>query len=93
MSYSLCIPKVDANVSKDFIYKTISKLKFGQIQNIVEIPLRNDSNHKRIIIKLWWNDNEPRIAHIKKDLNEIGSLKIVYDMPWYWKVVTFHPQI
>jgi hypothetical protein len=93
MSESLCIPKVDVGVSKDYIYKTISKLKIGNIQNIIEIPLRNDPNYKRIIIKLFWNENEPRIKNIKKNLCESGSLKIVHDMPWYWKVVTFHPQI
>jgi hypothetical protein len=93
MSYSLCIPRVDATVSKDFIHKTLSKLKFGHIQNIIEIPLRNDPSYKRIIIKLFWNDNEPRIMTIKKNLYELGSLKIVYNMPWYWKVVIFHPQI
>lgn len=93
MSESLCIPKVDAGVSKYYIYKTLSKLRIGHIQNITEIPLRNDPNYKRIIIKLFWNENEPRIKNIKKNLCESGSLKIVHDMPWYWKVVTFHPQI
>jgi hypothetical protein len=93
MSYSLCIPRVDASISKDYIYKTISKLKFGYIQNIIEIPLRNDPSYKRIIIKLFWNDNEPRIMTIKKNLYELGSLKIVHNMPWYWKVVIFHQQI
>jgi hypothetical protein len=90
---SLCIPKVDVNISKDFIYKTLSNLRVGHIKNITEIPLRNDPKYKRIIIKLFWNDNEQRIQDIKKNLCELGSIKVVYDMPWYWKLVIFHPQI
>jgi|UniRef100_A0A6C0DKM7 hypothetical protein len=84
---SICIPRVDISISKDFIYNTLSELRIGKIHKIIEIPLRNEFSYKRIIIKIQWNNNEPITHNIKKHLYETGSFKIVYDMPWYWKIV------
>ena len=84
---SICIPRVDISISKDFIYNILSELRIGKIHKIIEIPLRNDFTYKRIIIKIQWNNNEPITQNIKKHLYETGSFKIVYDMPWYWKIV------
>jgi hypothetical protein len=84
---SICIPRVDISISKDFIYNILSELRIGKIHKIIEIPLRNDFSNKRIIIKIQWNNNEPITQNIKKHLYENGSFKIVYDMPWYWKIV------
>jgi hypothetical protein len=84
---SICIPRVDISISKDFIYNILSELRIGKIHKIIEIPLRNEFSYKRIIIKIQWNNNESITQNIKKHLYETGSFKIVYDMPWYWKVV------
>jgi len=84
---SICIPRVDISISKDFIYNTLSELRIGKIHKIIEIPLRNEFSYKRIIIKIQWNNNESITQNIKKHLYESGSFKIVYDMPWYWKIV------
>ena len=89
---SICIPLIDSSISKDYIYQTICSLKIGNIEKITEIPLRNDPTHKRIIIKINWNRNLKAI-NLQKTLATTGSIKVVYDMPWYWKVVTTHPQI
>jgi len=89
---SICIPRIESSISKDFIYKTLLNLKIGSIERITEIPLRNDPTHKRVIIKLLWNKTESSI-NIQKTLMNAGSIKIVYDMPWYWKIVVTHPQI
>jgi len=89
---SICIPRMDASFSKDFIFKTISNLQIGSIEKITEIPLRNDPTHKRIIIKIHWNKNQ-KSSNIQKTLLNTGSIKLVYDMPWYWKIVATHPQI
>jgi hypothetical protein len=93
MSDLLCIPKIESSITKDFIHKTLLKLKIGYIQNIIEIPLRNNPNYKRIIIKISWNEKDTSSNNIKNMLFEQGSIKIVYDMPWYWKIVIFHPQV
>jgi hypothetical protein len=89
---SICIPRVEASITKDYIYKTLCNLQIGKIERITEIPLKNDPTHKRIIIKLNWNKNKNSI-NMQNILTTIGSIKLVHDMPWYWKIVTTHPQI
>ena len=84
---SICIPRINSSVSKDYIYKTLCELKIGNIEKIIEIPLRNDPTHKRIIINLTWNKLNIKANNIKKTLETMGSIKVVYDMPWYWKIV------
>jgi hypothetical protein len=89
---SICIPRIDSSIPKDYIYRVINNLQVGNIEKITEIPLRNDPTHKRIIIKINWNRNTKSL-NIQKILSNTGSIKLVYDMPWYWKIVTTHPQI
>jgi hypothetical protein len=89
---SICIPRVELSVTKDYIYKTLMNLQIGNIEKIIEIPLRNDPTHKRIIIKLNWNKNSSSL-NMQKILRTSGSVKLVYDMPWYWKIVTTYPQM
>jgi len=92
MPASICIPRLESNISKDYIFKTLQNLKIGYIKHIAEIPLRNDSTHKRVIIKIEWNAAQKSIDFQQK-LAKFGSVKLVHDMPWYWKIVTTHPQI
>ena len=49
---SICIPRVEKMLKRDVIYKHIQKLDVGNIKSIVEKPLRNEDNYKRIIIKM-----------------------------------------
>lgn len=87
---SICIPRIDTNISKEYIYNKLCSLQIGRIEKFVEIPLKNDPTHKRIIIKLKWN-NENKAINIKNTLETNGSIKLVYDMPWYWKMVPAQP--
>ena len=87
---SICIPRIESSISKDYIYKTLCNLHIGKIEKITEIPLKNDPTHKRIIIKLHWNQNS---INIQKTILNTGSIKIVHNMPWYWKIVATNPQI
>ena len=52
---SICIPRVEKMLKRDVIYKHIQKLDVGNIKSIVEKPLRNEDNYKRIIIKMQIN--------------------------------------
>jgi hypothetical protein len=70
----------------------MQKFKLGIIEKITEIPLKNDPTHKRIIINLQWSKRNPKSITIQKKLSTDGSIKLVYEMPWYWKIVTTHPQ-
>jgi len=87
MSYAVCIPRMDITVTKEYIFKIFSKLKIGYIERIIEIPLRNDSKHKRIIIKFRWNEMNPKSKDIKSRLEKNETIKVVHNMPWYWKMV------
>lgn len=88
---SICIPRIDTTVTKEYIFGVLCKLKIGCIEKINEIPLRNDSKHKRIIIKMRWNESDNSI-NIQKRLLDGEIIKLVYDMPWYWKILATHRQ-
>ena len=90
MISSICIPRIESSITKDYVLKTLSNLRLGTIKNFTEIPLRNDPNYKRIIIKIVWNANEPNVEVITRQLCSTGSIKLVHNMPWYWKIVTTH---
>jgi hypothetical protein len=90
---SVCIPRMDNNISKDFIYETFKKLNIGYIISLKEIPLRNDNKHKRVIISLHLNCITEYSNIFNERINNNESIKIVYDMPWYWKIVPTYPQI
>lgn len=83
---SICIPRVDNTISKEYIQNKIENLGLGKIEYIAERPLKNEEDYKRIIIKYKWNYKNDRVEKIKKTINELGSLKYVYNMPWYWKI-------
>jgi len=89
---SICIPRIESSIPKDYIYRVINNLQVGSIEKITEIPLRNDPTHKRIIIKIQWNKSIKSV-NIQRILSNTGAIKLVYDMPWYWKIVATHPQI
>lgn len=92
MPYSLCIPRIENSITKTYIFNTFAKLKIGKIEAINEIPLRNDTKHKRIIIKILWNETTPNSINMISRLNNNETIKIVHNMPWYWKVVATIPQ-
>jgi len=82
MEVSLCIPRVECIYTKNDIQQIFDKCNLGEIGRIDIV-----SNHKehakynRIFIhfKKMWNENA--IERIRNG----GSIKIVYNEPWYWK--------
>jgi uncharacterized protein YeeX (DUF496 family) len=85
---SICIPRVESSMSRNYIEKIIYNMNIGYIERLNEFPLRNDPSHKRIIMKIRWNTNNIKTNTILSHLNEMGSVNLVYDMPWYWKICT-----
>ena len=83
----LCIPKVEKTISPDEIFKTLVALNIGYVYKIIEEPLANKDNYKSFFIKFSWNTKNKDALFLKNKLYEKGSLKLVYDEPWYWKVV------
>lgn len=86
---TLCIPRISSSISKDIIYKAFYSLKVGYILRLTEAPIKKDNNYKRIIITLRWNKDTPNTVRMRNIINEGKAVKIVYDDPWYWKVVPF----
>jgi hypothetical protein len=82
---SLCIPRIEATIKKETVIKTFNTLNLGEIEKIKELPLRNDNKYKRVIITLITNDTEDSLF-MKERIEKNETVKIVYDMPWYWKV-------
>ena len=88
---SLCIPRMETTVTKEYIHDVFKKIKIGQILCIREIPLRNDSKHKRVILTINSNSSHES-KYINERLKNNDPINIVHNMPWYWKVVPTHPQ-
>lgn len=83
----LCIPCLSVDVSKEFIFNTICRLKIGFIQRITEIPLKTNASCKRIIIKIKWNPCNDKAKMIYERILQEHPVFIVYDFPFYWKLV------
>ena len=80
--YTLCLPKIDYNVSKKQLYEIFNKHNFGVINKIDLITI---SNSKRAFIHYKnWNNNEKN-NKIKSFLDEGLDIKIIYSFPWFWK--------
>jgi len=85
---SICIPRVESTMSRNYIEQIICNMNIGSVVRLNEFPLRNDPSHKRIIMKIRWNTTNMKTNKILSQLNDLGSVNLVYDMPWYWKICT-----
>ena len=82
----ICIPKVDRNINKNFIYDIFERANFGKIK---KIDLINTNYTKRAFIHYEsWNTNK-RTIKVKNWLIEGKDIKIIYNKPWYWKCSAF----
>lgn len=84
---NLCIPSIEASIKKSLIFEKFKQLNWGFITNILEIPILKDSERKRIVVFMKWNNNE--ISQYYKQLLDNGeTIKLVYDqtLPWYWRI-------
>lgn len=83
----VCIPRMDASVSKGFIFRTFCNLKVGFIENIYETPVKNDPTSKRVFVYIKWNNSENAQTILSRFNNE-QNVKVVYSFPWYWICVS-----
>ena len=86
----LCIPRIDNTTTKKYIFDKIRLLDWGIISKIIEIPLKNESDKKRIIINLKWNNKENTNIYKEKLLNN-ETIKLVHNsnVPFYWRISKF----
>ena len=87
MSLELCIPRMEATISRSYINNIFTRLDIGKIERIIEIPLQSDTKYKRIIIQVNWKENTPNSIFIQEILSQKKTVKKVHDMPWFWRVV------
>tara|TARA_B100000524_G_scaffold346928_1_gene247955 strand:- start:257 stop:550 length:294 start_codon:yes stop_codon:yes gene_type:complete len=83
----LCIPRIRKEEKKIDILVKLKLLKLGYIIKLIESPHKNDKNYKRLIIVMQFNNDKGK--EVEAYLKEGNSLKIVYDDPWYWKLVEY----
>lgn len=88
MNSTLCIPRIENTLSKESIFHIFRKINWGYIENIREVPLVKENNYKRVIIKIRFNKQN---AHILQSINDGETLKLVYNDPWYMRVIKFIP--
>ena len=88
----LCIPKVEKHISREYVSNIIKKMNIGEIEALHEIPLQNNQNYKRIIIRTKWDLSSQQSKRIYNTLSENKSIKIVHKMPWYWICVKYVKQ-
>ena len=86
----LCIPRVEGILNRDFIYRHIKKMDVGVIKSIVEKPLRNEYDYKRIIIKMSIDPLNQRGAYILERFSKGENVKLVYEPSNNWKMVSAH---
>lgn len=82
----ICIPRMESIITRQTIYDVFKKIKIGKIERILENPLKNDPTYKRIIIKLRWYNTETA-NNIKSRIENNKPVNIVYEIPWFWRVV------
>jgi hypothetical protein len=84
---TLCIPRILSNITKDSICDTINNLNLGTIHHIDVIRNKNLSNKAFIHFSKWNNGGNADIA--KDRLLNGKDIKIIYNEPWFWKLVSF----
>jgi hypothetical protein len=85
----LCIPRMATTVPKDLIISTFKKMNLGNIDSIYESQSQHMPQYKRVLIYIKWNYGSPTVQQIMNHLEKNQTIKIVYDMPWYWICVKY----
>lgn len=85
---TMCIPRVENFTNKDFVYKILCKINAGKIKKIIEKPLKNEKNYKRLLIQMTINQNNQNGAYILDRFSKGENIKVVYENQEYWRVVS-----
>ena len=83
--YSICIPKIERNVTASHIKEIFHSHNMGDIKDVAIIRCNYNYN-KAFINYNDWYDNE-KSNKVKEILNNEDSIKIIYDehSGWFWK--------
>jgi hypothetical protein len=84
----MCIPRVFENINELQVREVFEQLDLGQLDriDIIERSSEKGEKYKRIFIhfrKWYWNDDA---INARRRLVEGKDIKVVYNMPWFWKI-------
>jgi hypothetical protein len=83
----ICIPRIENHITKEYIKNKLKTLNLGEILKITETPLRSDLCYKRVFVSVRWNPKDERSNFVYNRLKTGDNVKLLYDPPWYWKLV------
>lgn len=89
-NYTLCIPRICKNVTKNDIHTVLTQYNFGKIKKINIIENKNKNCNIAHIYYNYWYNNE-YVNGVKDKLTNNLNIKIFYDKPWFW-VVYLHKE-
>lgn len=79
---SLCIPRVDVSYKRETIKKIFENCLLGQIKKIDVVPNHKEkAKYNRVFVHFADMTCEQQCERLKNG----GSIKIVYQEPWFWK--------
>jgi len=87
-AYSICIPRVFANITWKRVKAVFDQLGLGDIDRIDMVQRTTDDGAKFqrcfIHFKTWADNDNANAVRTQLDADG-GEVKIVYDDPWFWK--------
>lgn len=81
---SICIPRVETEISRFELISIFNKLQIGNIRRIDIIQSKITKHFKIFVHFDYWYDNE-RSTTYRELLNDGGNFKVVYEFPRYFK--------
>lgn len=83
----MCIPRMDTNITSDFIKCVVNRYRLGKITKLIEIPHKENKYYKRVIIHIMLDETSHTTEVINSRFSNNQDIKLIYDEPWYWKIV------
>ena len=84
---TLCIPKVQNILQKDYIHRKLKKINAGKVQSIIEKPIKNEENYKRVLVKMRLNMSNDIGQYMMNHFSNGNCIKLVYHKSEYWRLV------
>ena len=86
---SICIPRAFPNITKSRVEGVFNALDVGKVGRVdeIETTARDGAPIKRFYVHFeYWNEDGDGAA-LRQNLEDGKQVTIVYDDPWFWKVV------
>ena len=84
---SICIPRVNKNITRKFICDIINKHNFGEIKKIDMVKMKK--GFKVFIHFKYWSNNIKSLK-VRKILASGQDFKIMYAEPWFCKCMNVY---